>query len=159
MRSFALVEGALDAYVWVGMERSRGVTAVVTGVSETWRAGKTFAGFALVVLAFGAAGLGAPAWAACEDPPKPRVDWRGCDKSGADLKGANLDSADLTSVNFSNADLSNAVLDYAVLQGATLQGAKLEGARMSRTLWNDGRICRRGSVGRCWVGGSGRGNQ
>ena len=133
--------------------------ALVTGVSGTCRAGKTFVGLASVVLALGVAGLAAPARAACDDPPKPRVDWRGCDKSGANLKGANLDSADLTSVNFSNADLSNAVLDYAVLQGATLQGTNLKGARMSRTLWNDGRTCRRGSVGRCWVGGSGRGNQ
>ena len=133
--------------------------ALVTGVSWAWHAGKTFAGVTAILLALGFAGLGAPARAACDDPPKPRVDWRGCDKSGADLKGANLDSADLTSVDFSNADLSNAILDYAVLQGATLQGAKLKGTRMSRTLWNDGRTCRRGSVGRCWVGGGGKRNR
>ena len=132
---------------------------IVTGIAKIWRGTRIVGRLVPVALAIVVVGLTSPALAACDDPPKPRVDWRGCDKSGADLKGANLDSADLTSVNFSNADLSNAILDYAVLQGATLQGANLKGTRMSRTLWNDGRTCRRGSVGRCWVGGSGRGNQ
>ena len=102
--------------------------ALVTGVSGTCRAGKTFVGLASVVLALGVAGLAAPARAACDDPPKPRVDWRGCDKSGANLKGANLDSADLTSVNFSNADLS----------GAALHGADLSGVTWSNTTCPDG---------------------
>lgn len=66
------------------------------------------------------------------------------DLSGANLKGTNLLGADLAYANLRNADLSFADLTTAVLGGAELSGAQLDNA-----VWIDGRICQRGSIGRC----------
>lgn len=66
------------------------------------------------------------------------------DLSDASLKGTNLLGADLAYANLRNADLSFADLSTAVLGGAELSGAQLDNA-----VWIDGRICQRGSIGRC----------
>lgn len=69
---------------------------------------------------------------------------RDADLSGAVLTGANLRAAELVGARFVGADLS-----YADLTGADLTGADLSGAKLDNTLWVDGRVCARGSVGRC----------
>lgn len=60
------------------------------------------------------------------------------------LKGANLRSADLSSTSLNNADLS-----YADLRDANLSNADLTGALLDKTIWPDGKLCARGSVGQC----------
>ena len=73
------------------------------------------------------------AFAKCEDPAKPGVDWAGCNKVGSylkdkDLRDANLQGANLRQANFEGANLSGANLNEAILLGANLEGANLEGA-------------------------------
>jgi len=111
----------------------------------------------------------------CSRPPQPNINWEGCDKSGYLLVGGDLSGASLTRVKFvganlahtdfsgallEGADLRKAVLQYAhlsnaQLQGADLRGALLDGAEMAgaelgNAIWIDGRICKRGSKGRCY---------
>jgi len=74
------------------------------------------------------------------------------DLSDASLKGTNLLGADLAYANLRNADLSFADLTTAVLGGAELSGAQLDNA-----VWIDGRICQRGSIGRCVLASPGEG--
>ncbi len=74
---------------------------------------------------------------------------RNADLAGADLTGANLayailQKADLSSINLTDADLRN-----ADLQGASLSMATLSGAILDHAIWLDGRICAKGSVGKC----------
>ena len=64
--------------------------------------------------------------------------------TSASLVGAELRGADLAYTNLADADLS-----YANLLGANIGGANLEGVKLDDTIWVDGRICARGSVGRC----------
>jgi len=44
------------------------------------------------------------AYAACSDPPAPRVDWHGCNKHGANLKQAIMDYANLEDADLTGAD-------------------------------------------------------
>lgn len=60
------------------------------------------------------------------------------------LMGASLRGADLT-----GAQLVGARLSYADLLGADLTGANLSAALLDNAIWTDGRVCARGSVGRC----------
>ena len=103
--------------------------------------------FAAVAATIGLA-AGAPASAACTDPPQPGVDWRQCsfdryDLARIDLTGARLDNAsfnratlagtDFTRleggrVRFLGADLKGATFDQARLRGADFTEARLEGA-------------------------------
>ncbi|WP_018880036.1 pentapeptide repeat-containing protein [Thioalkalivibrio sp. ALE9] len=68
---------------------------------------------------------------------------------GADLAGANLTGADLIRAHLVDANLEDANLAHANLTGADLAGARLDGARLGRSIWTDGRICARDSVGTC----------
>jgi hypothetical protein len=74
---------------------------------------------------------------------------RSADLAGADLSGANLAYAILQNADLSNADLSEANLSNADLQGATLKTANISGAILDQAIWLDGRVCAKGSVGRC----------
>ncbi len=114
------------------------------------------------------------AFAKCDDPPGPGVDWQGCNKAGAylkdiDLSNANLSGADLKLANLEGANLSQANLTGASLLGVNLQGtnfedakvisafltksliggAKLDGAIFDNTYWVNGRQCEPGSIGEC----------
>lgn len=60
------------------------------------------------------------------------------------LIGANLQSSDLRYANLKNADLSFADLSNVLLAGANLSNVKLD-----NTIWTDGRICKKGSIGAC----------
>jgi len=62
----------------------------------------------------------------------------------ANLQGANLMMANLQKSNLLDADLSGANLQGANLNGAILIKAKFDGAT-----WTDGRVCAKGSVGKC----------
>jgi hypothetical protein len=111
------------------------------------------------------------AHAKCSDPPRPQVNWQGCDKQRANLTGARLMGANLRDAKLMNADLSMADLTGAKLTGANLTGAKFintkmlnadltgadltganlnganlscvifTGATLSRAQWNTGRMC------------------
>lgn len=60
------------------------------------------------------------------------------------LIGANLRQADLRYSNLKGADLS-----YADLSGALLAGANMENTRLDNTIWFDGKVCAKGSLGLC----------
>lgn len=62
----------------------------------------------------------------------------------ANLQGANLMMANLQKSNLLDADLSGANLRGANLNGAILIKAKFDGAT-----WTDGRVCSKGSIGKC----------
>jgi len=78
---------------------------------------------------------------------------------GADLMLANLESAHMHAANLQNANLMmanmqkvnllDADLSGANLQGANLNGAILIKAKFDGATWTDGRICAKGSIGRC----------
>jgi hypothetical protein len=74
---------------------------------------------------------------------------RRADLGYAVLRAASLRGADLRGADLTNADLSGADLGFADLRGATLAGALLERVRLDGTLWPDGTVCARGSVGTC----------
>lgn len=74
---------------------------------------------------------------------------RNADLAGADLSGANLAYAVLQKADLSNANLTDANLSNADLEGATLKTATLTGAIFDQAIWLDGRICAKGSVGKC----------
>ncbi len=65
--------------------------------------------------------------------------------SRASLKAVNLSGANLTGSDFTRADLS-----YADLSHARGRGIKLIGAKLSNTIWFDGKVCAKQSVGRCF---------
>lgn len=81
---------------------------------------------------------------------------REVDFEGASLPQADLTKADLTGANLTAADLRNARLNQAILRDADLSGVNLDGAELteadlSGATWTDGeRICREGSIGRCF---------
>lgn len=114
------------------------------------------------------------AFASCDDPPAPGVDWEGCNKMGSYLKDENLSKANLSGANLSHANLEGANLTGANLDGASLLGvnlqgvnfknanvtsafmtksliggAKLDGALFDNTHWVNGQKCKPGSVGEC----------
>lgn len=62
----------------------------------------------------------------------------------ASLRAADLRGAILNATIFTKADLS-----YADLTGAKVSKIKLTGTILSNTIWFDGRVCNKESVGRC----------
>lgn len=74
---------------------------------------------------------------------------RGANLAGTCLAGVNLERADLTEANLKRAVLSGANLTLASVQLANLDGARMDGAIFDDTVWIDGHVCRKGSVGRC----------
>lgn len=71
------------------------------------------------------------------------------DLSYADLTNSKLKGADLRQVDLSNSNLQQADLAFADLRGALLGSANLQGAILNQTIWIDGSICGRASVGEC----------
>ena len=74
--------------------------------------------------------------------------------SHADVSGANLTDASLRAVDFRGAVLqgtnfTRADLSYADFTGAKASKIKLTGAKLANTIWFDGRVCLKESVGRC----------
>ncbi len=63
---------------------------------------------------------------------------------GSRLTGANLEKADLRYANLKDADFS-----YADLTGAKLAGANTNNTRFDNTIWMDGHVCSKGSIGSC----------
>jgi uncharacterized protein YjbI with pentapeptide repeats len=60
------------------------------------------------------------------------------------LIGANLEKTDLRYANLKDADLS-----YADLSGAKLAGANTINTRFDNTIWTNGQLCKKGSIGTC----------
>ena len=74
---------------------------------------------------------------------------RSADLAGANLQGANLAYAILQKADLTNADLRDTDLSNADLNGATIKTTKFDGAKLDQAIWLDGRICAKGSVGKC----------
>lgn len=84
---------------------------------------------------------------------------RGADLAYADLSAADFTLADARQARMVGASLRNAVLNhtrltgadlsFADLSGATLAGAELSAVRLGNTIWIDGRVCARDSIGVC----------
>lgn len=82
------------------------------------------------------------------------VDFSYTDLSKGNLKNSNLDKAilkgtNLKSVNLTSASLKGADLSYADLSGAKLKGVDLSQAILDKAIWIDGKLCAKGSIGRC----------
>lgn len=84
---------------------------------------------------------------------------RGADFAYADLSAADFTLADarqmrlvgasLRKAVFNHARLTGADLSFADLSGASLAGAELSAVRLGNTIWTDGRVCARDSIGVC----------
>ncbi len=72
------------------------------------------------------------------------------DLSHADFRRASLKAEDLRGVDLTGADFSQAALSYADLTHAKGRGIKLIGAKLDSTVWFDGKICAKQSVGHCF---------
>lgn len=75
-----------------------------------------------------------------------RSDFSYANLTNSKLKGADLRQADLT-----NSDLGQADLAFADLRGASIGSANLHGAILNQTIWIDGSICGKASVGDCII--------
>ncbi len=109
------------------------------------------------------------AHAACDDPPKPKVNWQGCDKSkanlqgdanlsgpnlaGANLSGTNLEAARLMLANLRRANLQRANLRRAKMEGADLRGADLRGADLRNAYLADNKWEGAYLTGAIWTDG------
>ncbi|MCC6709671.1 MAG: pentapeptide repeat-containing protein [Gammaproteobacteria bacterium] len=67
----------------------------------------------------------------------------------ADARQARLVGASLRHAVLNHARLTGADLSFADLSGASLVGAELSAARLTNTIWTDGRVCARDSIGVC----------
>jgi hypothetical protein len=84
---------------------------------------------------------------------------RGADFAYSDLSTADLTLADARQARLVGASLRHAVLNharltgadlsFADLSGASLAGAELSAVRLGNTIWIDGRVCARDSIGVC----------
>jgi len=72
-----------------------------------------------------------------------------CNLKGADLSNANLERADLAESDLERTNLSGANLRMASLKLSGMTGANLENAILDGAIWQDGRICGKGSLGMC----------
>ncbi len=71
------------------------------------------------------------------------------DLSYANLEGVRLIGANLKQTDLRYANLEDADLSYADLSGAMLAGANMNNTRFDNTIWTDGKLCKKGSVGSC----------
>ena len=71
------------------------------------------------------------------------------DLSEANLTGASLRAADLRGAILNAANLTQADLSYADLSGAKAAEINLNGTILHNTIWFNGKICDKSSVGRC----------
>lgn len=72
-----------------------------------------------------------------------------CNLKGADLSNANLERADLGESDLERANLDGTNLKMASLKLSGMIGANLENAILDGAIWQDGRVCGKGSLGRC----------
>jgi pentapeptide repeat protein len=72
-----------------------------------------------------------------------------CNLRGVDLRNANLERADLGESDLERANLAGANLRMASLKLSGMIGANLENAILDGAIWQDGRICAKGSLGVC----------
>ncbi|KAB0665993.1 pentapeptide repeat-containing protein [Oryzomonas japonica] len=72
-----------------------------------------------------------------------------CNLKGVDLSNANLERADLGESDLERANLAGANLRMASLRLSGLTGSNLENAILDGAIWQDGRICGKGSHGMC----------
>ena len=72
-----------------------------------------------------------------------------CNLKGADLSNANLERADLGESDLERVNLAGANLRMASLKLTGMIGANLENAVLDGAIWQDGRVCAKGSVGEC----------
>ncbi len=72
-----------------------------------------------------------------------------CDFFGTNLSGANLTGAKVDGANFTSADLSFANLSYVDLSHIDLIETKLESVNLEHAIWRGGRVCQKGSFGKC----------
>ncbi len=71
------------------------------------------------------------------------------DLSGANLTNASLRASDLRGAILNGTIFTKADLSYADLTGAKASSIKLTGTKLANTLWFDGRVCSKASIGRC----------
>ena len=71
------------------------------------------------------------------------------DLSKANLTGSSLRAVDLRGAILMGTILTKTDLSYADLTGAKASKIKLTGAKLNNTIWFDGKICAKESVGRC----------
>jgi uncharacterized protein YjbI with pentapeptide repeats len=71
------------------------------------------------------------------------------DLSYANLENVRLIGANLTQTDLRYANLKDADLSYADLTGALLAGANLSNAQFNNTIWTNGQLCKKGSIGSC----------
>ena len=72
-----------------------------------------------------------------------------CNLKGVDLSNADLERADLGESDLERANLVGANLKMASLKLSGMIGANLENAILDGAIWQDGRICAKGSLGMC----------
>jgi hypothetical protein len=72
-----------------------------------------------------------------------------CNLKGVDLSNADLERADLGESDLERANLAGANLKMASLKLSGMIGANLENAILDGAIWQDGRICAKGSLGMC----------
>ncbi len=77
------------------------------------------------------------------------VDLSRSNLKGSDLSNANLERADLGEANLERAKLNGANLRMANFRLAGINAAELDGSTLDGAIWIDGRICAKGSSGRC----------
>ena len=68
------------------------------------------------------------AYAGCDDPPAPRVDWWHCEFDGRDMPGADFTESMMRAVSISGADLSKTIFVNADVKRANFFGSDLRGA-------------------------------
>jgi uncharacterized protein YjbI with pentapeptide repeats len=71
------------------------------------------------------------------------------DFSYANLERVRLIGANLKHSDFRYANLEGADLSFADLSNALLAGANISNTRFDNTIWTDGQICKKGSIGSC----------
>ena len=71
------------------------------------------------------------------------------DLSQANLSGASLRAVELRGAILNAANLTQADLSYADLSGAKAAKINLSGTKLNNTIWFNGKICDKSSVGRC----------
>jgi hypothetical protein len=72
-----------------------------------------------------------------------------CNLKGVDLSNADLERADLGESDLERANLAGANLKMVNLRLSGMIGANLEKAILDGAIWQDGRICAKGSFGMC----------
>ena len=72
-----------------------------------------------------------------------------CNLKGVDLSNANLERADLEESDLERANLAGANLRMASLKLSGMIAANLENVILDGAIWQDGRICAKGSLGMC----------